>query len=252
MLSNQPEYRSDNFSCPHCHIASQQRWFSSYQLSEIIFNIYQHIYLNYRVNIRDYKQEAITHFLSAAKSEFPNDINSFIPSNCSIAICQSCNDFSVWVDEKQVYPRNLPIDTPNDDLSDDIKSLYNEAASIFVDSPKGATALLRLALQKLLIQVGKAGRNINNDIKELVAEGLSPKIQQALDLVRVVGNNAVHPGQINLDDSTDVALKLFKILNIIADELITKEKEMDALYNDIIPEETREHINQRDGRDSDS
>jgi hypothetical protein len=70
-------------------------------------------------------------------------------------------------------------------------------------------------------------------------------------LVRVVGNNAVHPGQINLDDDSDVALKLFKILNIIADELITKEKEMDALYNNIIPEETRAHIDQRDGRGSD-
>jgi len=251
MLSNKPEYRKENFPCPHCHVVSQQKWFSSYQLSEIVFSIYQHISLNYRVNIESYKQEAIAHFLSSAKSEFPNVINSFIPSRCSIATCQSCDDFSIWVDEKLVYPRNLPIDPPNEDLNDDVKSLYNEAAGIFVDSPKGATALLRLALQKLLIQVGKDGRNINTDIKDLVTEGLSPRIQQALDLVRVVGNNAVHPGQINLDDNADIALKLFKILNIIADELITKEKEMDALYNDIIPEETREHINQRDGRGSD-
>ncbi len=250
-MSNQPEYRRDKFSCPHCHVVSQQRWISSYQLSEIVFSLYQHIYLNYRVNIHDFQQKAIAHFLSSAKSEFPNDINSFIPSTCSIAICQSCNDFSLWVDEKMVYPHNLPIDPPNEDLNDEIKSLYNEAASIFADSPKGATALLRLALQKLLIQVGKTGRNINSDIKELVTEGLSPKIQQALDLVRVIGNNAVHPGQINVDDNTDVAFKLFKILNIIADELITKEKEIDALYNDIIPEETREHINQRDGRSDD-
>ena len=250
-MSNQPKFRKEDFSCPHCHVVSQQRWFSSYRLSEIVFSIYQHIYLNYRVNIVDYKQEAIAHFLRAAKAEFSNDINSFIPSRCSIAICQSCDDFSIWVDEKLVYPRKLSIDQPNDDLNDDIKSLYNEAASIFVDSPKGATALLRLALQKLLLQVGKSGGNINNDIKELVAEGLSLKIQQALDLVRVVGNNAVHPGQINLDDNSDIALKLFKILNIIADELITKEKEMDALYNDIIPDDTIGHINQRDGRNSD-
>lgn len=250
-MSNQPEFRKEQFTCPHCHVVSQQRWFSSYRLSEIVFNVYQHIYLDYRVNIQDYKQEAISHFLRAAQSEFPNDINSFVPSNCSIAICQSCDDFSLWVDEKLVYPNSLPIEPPNEDLNEDIRSLYNEAANIFVNSPKGATALLRLALQKLLIQVGKTGRNINNDIKELVESGLSPKIQQALDLVRVVGNNAVHPGQINLDDDSDIALKLFKILNIIADELITKEKEMDALYNDIIPEETREHINQRDGRNSD-
>jgi hypothetical protein len=51
----------------------------------------------------------------------------------------------------------------------------------------------------------------------LVAEGLNPKIQKAIDLVRVVGNNAVHPGQINLDDNSAIALKLFKIINMIND-----------------------------------
>ncbi|WPC04208.1 DUF4145 domain-containing protein [Pseudomonas benzenivorans] len=133
-------------------------------------------------------------------------------------------------------------------MDEDIKEIYQEAATIFVDSPKGATALLRLALQKLLKQVGKSGKNINNDIKELVAEGLSPKIQQALDILRVVGNNAVHPGQINLDDNSEIATKLFSILNFIADEVITKPRELDQLYSGIIPDETQEHIKQRDGK----
>ena len=105
---------------------------------------------------------------------------------------------------------------------------------------------MRLALQKLLKQVGKSGKNINNDIKELVAEGLSPKIQQALDLVRVIGNNAVHPGEINLDDNAEIAQKLFNILNFIAYELITRPKELDNLYADLIPLDTQEHIKQRD------
>jgi hypothetical protein len=149
-----------------------------------------------------------------------------------------------------VYPRTISIDLPNEDLNDDIKSLYLEASNIFLDSPKGSTALLRLALQKLLMQIGKNGKNLNNDIKELVEEGLSDKIQKALDLVRVIGNNAVHPGTIDLDDNSDVALKLFKILNIIADEMITKPKEISELYNDLIPDETKEHINQRDKKET--
>lgn len=133
------------------------------------------------------------------------------------------------------------------DLNEDIKSLYLEASSILIDSPKGSTALLRLALQKLLKQVGKSGKNINEDIKELVAAGLSPKIQQALDLLRVVGNNAVHPGQINLDDNAEVAQKLFGVLNFIAEELLTKPKELEQLYSDLIPPETQCHIKRRDG-----
>lgn len=247
-MSDELKYRSEKFQCPHCHVVAQQTWFSSYQLSSVVFNIYAHIYLDYRVHIRDYHQEAIDKFLNTAKSKFPNDVNSFLPRNLSIATCQSCGDYSLWVDEKIVYPKKLPIEPPNDDLNEEIKSLYNEASRIFVDSPKGSTALLRLALQMLLKQIGKEGKNINNDIKELVESGLSLKIQKALDLLRVVGNNAVHPGQINLDDNGEVALKLFKILNIISDEMITKPKEIDTLYDDVVPEETKEHIDKRDGR----
>ena len=123
---------------------------------------------------------------------------------------------------------------------------YIEASTIVVGSPKGATALLRLALQLLLKQLGKSGKNINNDIKELVSEGLSPKIQQALDLLHVVGNNAVHPGQIELDDGRDIALKLFHILNFISNEMITKPKELDLLYDEVVPDETKKHIIERD------
>jgi hypothetical protein len=80
-----------------------------------------------------------------------------------------------------------------------------------------------------------------------VSEGLSPKIQQALDLLRVIGNHAVHPGEIDLDDNREVAERLFQILNFIAEEMITKPRELEDLYNSTIPENTREHIRRRDG-----
>jgi len=249
-LSHEPKYMENNFRCPHCNVLAQQNWFNSYQLNNIIFSIYDHIFLDYRTRIRDYAQEHIKQFLQTAKSSFPREINSFIPSNLAIAVCQSCNKYSIWVDKEMVYPRAIPIEAPNDDLNEEIKSLYIEASKIFIDSPKGAAALLRLALQKFLKQIGKEGKNINNDIKELVEAGLNPKIQKALDLVRVVGNNAVHPGQINLDDNKEIALVLFKVLNMIAEEFITKPKEIDTLYEEIIPDEIKDHIKRRDGQDT--
>ena len=247
-MENELKYRSPTFKCPHCGVLAHQKWFSSHELSKIVFNIYNHTYLNYRVNIADYEQRAIQKFLDVAKSVLRNDINLLIPENLSIAICESCGKFSLWVNKDIVYPRKISIDPPNEDLNEEIKAIYDEAARIFVDSPRGAAALLRLALQLLLKQLGKEGKNINNDIKELVESGLDPKIQKALDLLRVVGNNAVHPGQIDLNDNRDVALKLFKILNMIADEMITKPKEIETLYESVIPEETKKHINARDGK----
>ncbi len=37
-------------------------------------------------------------------------------------------------------------------------------------------------------------------------------------------------------------MKLFHLLNYIANEMITKPKELDFLYSSIIPEETKQHI----------
>jgi len=247
MPKNTPHFKSSKFQCPHCRVVSQQRWFDENNASSKVKSIITDSFLDYRKRINHFAQGHIEKFIGELDDNFSQQYRQFIPSNFAIATCESCSDITIWVNKEIIYPKKTSIDAPNDDLSGDIKSLYNEAATIFIDSPKGSTALLRLALQMLLKQIGKEGKNINNDIKELVSEGLSPKIQQALDLLRVVGNNAVHPGQINLDDNKDVALKLFHILNFTADELITKPKELGALYNDVVPENTIEHINQRDG-----
>jgi hypothetical protein len=246
-MENYPVFAKNKFICPHCSTLAKQDWFENNDLSNIINNIYEQNFLSYRRNIQSYEEKAIEPFLNLMKTRFQEQINSYFPSNFSIAKCQSCNNFSVWVNKNIIYPKHIIVDTPNEDMNDDIKELYLEAAKIFADSPKGATAILRLALQKLLVQMGKDGKNINKNIKELVSDGLNPKMQQALDILRVIGNNAVHPGQIDVDDNKDVALKLFKILNMIADDMITKPKEMENLYNDIIPDEIKNHINDRDG-----
>ena len=242
-----PEYGNKKFQCPHCNTVATQEWFTANNASNAATSILSHLYLNYRSSIDDYSQEKIVSFLKEIDNNFKSTFYKFVPDGFSVATCSSCDGFTLWVNKEIVYPKKTTLPLPNSDLNEDIKALYLEASSILIDSPKGSTALLRLALQKLLEQVGKSGKNINNDIKALVAEGMSPKIQQALDLLRVIGNNAVHPGQINLDDNAEVAQKLFSILNFIAEELITKPKELEELYADLIPSETQDHIKQRDG-----
>jgi len=245
-LDLSPKFRSGKFQCPHCHVAAQQQWFDVGSVCDVANDISNHVYYDYRKNIQDYQQKAIEGFLFNLKQANIQHMRKFIPAYFAVATCSACGQISVWIGEEIVYPKKTVIASPNVDMDQDIQDLYLEASAIVVDSPKGATALLRLALQLLLKQLGKSGNNINNDIKELVANGLSPKIQQALDLLRVVGNNAVHPGQIDLEDGRDIALKLFHVLNFIADEMISKPKELDLLYSNIVPEETKRHIKERD------
>ncbi len=244
-----PKFGSEKFQCPHCQVVSQQQWFSVYHASAVANSLLKNAFYEYRKCISNsYIQEVVERFIVEVETANERHISEFVPVNFAVATCSACDDISIWVQKEIVYPKQTPVAAPNLDMEQKIQDLYIEASTIVVDSPKGATALLRLALQLLLKQLGKSGNNINNDIKELVSEGLSPKIQQALDLLRVVGNNAVHPGQIDLEDGRDIALKLFHVLNFIADEMITKPKELDLLYSDVVPEETKKHINERDGK----
>lgn len=244
-----PEFGSNRFQCPHCSVVSQQRWFDARSASEAANTILNDVFYNYRARVKHFQQDVITEFLRNLQVANERHMPEFVPLGFAVATCSSCDGFTLWANQKIVYPDQAVVDPPNDDIEEEIKAIYWEAAAIVKESPRGASALLRLALQLLLKQIGKTGKNINADIKELVAEGLSQRIQQALDLLRVVGNNAVHPGTIDLEDSPDIALKLFHVINFIANEMITKPKELDLLYTDLVPEETKQHIQERDRKD---
>lgn len=146
-----------------------------------------------------------------------------------------------------IYPLSGSAPLPNPDLPDDIKADYEEARSIVSISPRGAAALLRLAIQKLCKHLGEPGKDINTDIGNLVKKGLAPRVQQALDVVRVVGNESVHPGQIDLRDDPEVAASMFGLVNIIAEIMISQPKHIDRLYNKL-PEGKREAITRRDAQ----
>jgi hypothetical protein len=77
--------------------------------------------------------------------------------------------------------------------------------------------------------LGKPRKNLNEDIASLVKDGLDPDVQRALDIVRVVGNDAVHPGEMNLNDDREAAAKLFDLVNYIADDRLTRPKKVAAL-----------------------
>lgn len=127
-----------------------------------------------------------------------------------------------------------------------VRADYQEARTIVDRSPRGAAALLRLALQKLMTVLGEPGNDINRDIGSLVQKGLPVEVQQALDAVRVVGNEAVHPGTLDLKDDTDTAAALFGLMNYIVDQRIAQPKKLQQLYSRLPPAKLA-GIQQRDG-----
>ena len=107
---------------------------------------------------------------------------------------------------------------------------------------------LRLAIEKFCDFLKATGDNLNEKIGWLVSKGVDPIVQQALDAVRVIGNEAVHPGQIDLRDDRDTAIELFEAINLIADQMVTRPKRVQALY-DKLPATKKAAIEQRDGKE---
>lgn len=162
-----------------------------------------------------------------------------------VCFCSHCNKYSIWFEESMIYPDFSGIEPPNADLNKDIVSDYNEAVSILQRSPRGSAALLRLAIQKLCVQLGENGKNLNTDIANLVKKGLPSKVQESLDALRVIGNESVHPGELNMKDDIATATALFRLVNFIAEKMITEPKEIEAIYNKL-PESKKKEIANRD------
>ena len=202
------------FTCPHCHTLSLMK-FAHHLFDED----------NYVVDSnRPYK-------------EYLNEL--------FIARCVNCGKKIIWINNKYIYP-DIVAEEPNADMPESVKQLYNEAGTIYNKSSRAACALLRLAIDRLCNELGETDRDINKNIGNLVKKGLPQAVQQALDVVRVVGNKAVHPGVISFDvDDKGTATMLMHLLNIITERMITEPKEIESLYEGL-PETVKESITKRD------
>jgi len=168
-------------------------------------------------------------------------------SNVWFSRCYNCDEVSVWIYDRLIHPQTGEAELANPDMPEDIRRDYEEASTILAQSPRAAAALIRLGIDKLCRQLGDPKKSINDNIKAFVENGLNSRIQKALDAVRVIGNNAVHPGQLDLKDDRATAESLCRLLNIIVDKMISEPKHVDNVYSSL-PESARDAIRKRDAK----
>jgi hypothetical protein len=249
------------FACPHCEAHASQDWYICYADSlgkdkvpllrspddgppEEVANEADFAHWNDTV-LPFLRQLAKGELLTAPLSDRPRvDLALY---NLHLSTCFACGRPALWLRDRLLYPVERMGTLPATDMPDDIRSDYEEARTILNWSPRGAAALLRLAVQKLCIALGEKGKRIDDDIASLVAKGLDPMVQQALDTVRVVGNEAVHPGQMDLRDNPNTAAQLFELINFIVEQMITRPRRLQAMY-DSLPEEKRKAIDERNAK----
>lgn len=225
-----PSADAQRFSCPHCGAYAHQTWVRALAFSDIGGKPFAN------------KEDGPVSLAENVGRTAP------LMKNFAASMCASCKGVAPWHGPRLIHPTATAAPPANPDLPDACRQDYEEAAAIMAVSPRGAAALLRLAIQKLCRELGGKGENINEDIKFLVKEkGLPEPARHALDAIRVVGNNAVHPGEMNVDDTPDVVARLFAALNFVVQTTITVPKEMEALYG-AIPAGAQAAADKRDGR----
>lgn len=214
-----PQFHLAAFNCPHCKAFAHMRWDELWSMTN----------------------------------------HGMVRTDAEMALCTHCTRPSYWratswstdaegkaIDGAMVYPRTTTAPQAHSDMPADVLKDYEEAKSIAQESPRASAALLRLCIQKLCQHLGEPGKNLNDDIGSLVKKGLPIEIQQSLDIVRVVGNNAVHPGELSSDDVRDVSGALFELVNHIVEDRISRPKKLAMLFK-TLPAKALSAIEKRDG-----
>jgi hypothetical protein len=201
-----PSFKAQGFSCPHCGAFAKQRW----------------------------------------------DVWSIGPSKrpqkdfAHGTTCDHCSEHTLWYDAHMVYPAGLVGPIPSDDMSDDVREVYEEARAIAATSPRAAAALLGVSIEMVVNELVPGKGKLYDKIRMLVEQGLDRHIQKMLDSVRWYGNDGgAHPGEIDLKEQPEVVAKLLFCVNRIVEQMVTWPREIEKLYN-TVPESKRKVIEERD------
>lgn len=215
---SKPEFWKGEYTCLHCNVLTKQ----IENIAYIKFNIKdKHIKTKGLVNNHIYYFTAVNKIIYAKQ-------------------CKKCLDITIWsVNESEqniksegeiLFPKILLLIEPNKDMPDELKSLYNEARSIFYDSPKAAGALLRSVLEALIKERFPQHKNLFlGEIlnKEDVINSMKNDLLELLKKIKNIGNDAAHPSLLIYEDEDKKNVEyLFEAINIFVHLFISTEKKL--------------------------
>lgn len=197
MLNPKLDFRASAFHCPNCGVYAKQEW--------------------YNVAKGNISNQGLGYY------------EGFI-SDLYLSLCSQCSNYALWLNDKIIYPALSTAPWPKEDMPLNVRDDYLEARSIVSKSPKAASALLRLCLQKLMCYLGESGKNMELDISSLIKKGLPERFRDAFWAVRAIGAETVPPGQLSLADDLETATALFNLINMLVESTISQQRKVNQLY----------------------
>jgi len=217
-----PRLGGESFSCPQCNIVAHQDWYSLFLKPENAAELC--VLTPEGVNAgasrqgdgqRDNIKEIVQLVERLKKNELtyeyqkhPHPLKVRM-ANLHISNCHRCNGFSLWVSGLLVFPTKMD---KSPELADED---VDEAAAILNKFPRGATALMRVCIQKLVPLLEENGKELNQRVSSLVRKGLEMELQQAKEVLEVLRGDPLQLSQLESQASKETALRFLDSLKAV-------------------------------------
>lgn len=171
------------------------------------------------------------------------------------ARCAVCNALTIWRHATIVYPGVKGAPAAHPDMPLTAAQLYEEARSVVAMSRRAGAAMARATLERLLRDLDpEATSNLPLDRRiERILSQVSSGLGKVLDVIRHAGNKSVHVAEnfedgvlvLILDEEDEAIVEvLFSAINQLVDELVTRPRQYDELFEKL-PEGVRRGIDSR-------
>jgi hypothetical protein len=118
-----------------------------------------------------------------------------------------------------VYPTKL--DKTPELVDEDVE----EAAVVLNKSPRGATALMRVCIQKLVPLLEENGKELNQRVSSLVRKGLEMEIQQAMDVLEVLRSDSAQLNPLESQADRETALRFLDSLKEVLERRMSHNRD---------------------------
>ena len=226
----EPRLGAESFSCPYCNTVAHQDWYSLFlrpqNAAEVRVLTPEAVKALRQGDAQRDNIKEIDQFVERLKKneltyeyqKHPHPLKAKM-ANLYISNCHSCNGFSLWVGGLLVFPTR--IDKTLELVEEDLE----EAAAILNKFPRGAAALMRVCIQKLVPLLEDNGKELNQRVSSLVRKGLEMEIQQAMDVLQVLRSDPVQLSQLELQADRETALRFLDSSKAVLERRMSQNRD---------------------------
>jgi hypothetical protein len=226
----EPRLGAESFSCPNCNTVAHQDWYSLFlkpeNAAEVRVLTPESVKALRQDDARRNNIKEIDKFVERLKKnaltyeyqKHPHPLKVKM-ANLHISNCHNCNGFSLWVGGLLVFPTK--IDKTPELVEEDLE----EAATILNKFPRGATALMRVCIQKLVPLLEDDGNELNQRVSSLVRKGLEMEIQQAMDVLQVLRSDSTQLNPLESQADRETALRFLDSLKEVLERRMSQNRD---------------------------